>query len=647
MQKYWFYIVLAIAQLHLLSSCSNSQSFDEYITDSEELYKAIISTEGLYTEAEKSLYPDETATRTEGLYTEVEKDLIVSSELKIDAKKYIPAARFSASFVLKAALPKLNGIVRCTFDGSEPNQDTEPFLTDKTIDKTTVVRCTEFVQNEPRQKQTETYFIDESIKMPIVSISVDPVYVNEYLDAPPCEPAPCRSAKFWEDVEYPVHVEYFAEGSNAKTKSFEIDAGISVMGQWSRNQQKKSVSIVIRKQYQKEKLHYSLFDTRPNNNVFKAFNLRNNGQRFISDYIEDAMATSLLEGTNVDYQRSKQVIVFYNGVFYGIYDMREKLNEHFVETNYGISDDNVDMVKHYYTDITIENGTDKDYRGLLQYVNDNDFSVNADAYDSVSKLIDMGNFMEYMAAEIYYHNNDWPQNNVRAWKSPNTPFKFIVFDTDFSFDWTRNNGSNFQEQNMIDWIIQGGRLNGTCAQTQNKYCFHNIFKKLIQNDSFRQSFINRVSYLYSTYINKNKIAQQIDKINESIDKEQIQRDLDLYKRPSYKNYCGGGFDTKGDCLKKWSNERDKTVRDEFRSKFDVGNDVTISIKINGNGKLKLDDIYVTQSDVYNWTVFEKNPISLSVVCDNSAESVTWEDGSQGSLRTISPINNKTYTATCK
>jgi hypothetical protein len=602
--------------------------FDEYITDSEVLY----------TETEKKSDFHETVSP---------KDLIASGELKIDSKKYIPEAIFSHPFVLQAALPKLEGIVRCTFDGSEPDQGTEPFLTDKEINKTTVVRCTEFVQNEPKQKQTETYFIDESIKMPIVSISVAPTYLNEYLDAPPCEPAPCKSAKFWEDVEYPVHVEYFAEGSDTKTKSFEIDAGISVMGQWSRNQEKKSVSIVIRKEYQKDKLHYPLFDTRPNNNVFKAFNLRNNGQRFISDYIEDAMATSLLEGTNVDYQRSKQVIVFYNGVYHGIYDMREKLNEHFVETNYGIDDNNVDMVKHYYTDITIANGTDKDYRDLLLYINDNDFSGNTVAYDSVSKLIDMGNYMEYMAAQIYYHNNDWPQNNVRAWKSPSTPFKFIVFDTDFSFDWTRNSVSNFHEQNMIDWIIQGGRSNGTCAQTQNKYCFHNIFKKLIQNDSFKQSFINRVSYLYSTYINKNTIAQQIDKINKTIDEEQIQRDLNLYKRPSYKNYCGGGFDTKGDCLKKWSNERDKTVRDEFRSKFDVGKDVSISIKINGNGSLKLDDIYVTQSDVYNWTVFEKNPISLSVICKDKAESVTWEDGTQGSFRTINPINNKTYTATCK
>jgi hypothetical protein len=75
--------------------------------------------------------------------------------------------------------------------------------------------------------------------MPVVSISVAPIYVQKYLDGKPCLPEPCDNGKFWEDIEYPAHVEYFAEGSSSKTKSFEIDAGISISGNYSRNQQKK------------------------------------------------------------------------------------------------------------------------------------------------------------------------------------------------------------------------------------------------------------------------------------------------------------------------------------------------------------------------------------------------------------------------
>lgn len=632
MFKHFSYIGLVAILLHQLCSCSNSVSAEDCQKCSSEIsvtYNEADSSYTLFKNGKTSLHYIKTTPLASGL------------------SDYLPKENFTYPFILGAPLPKHGGSVRCTFDGSEPTYNTEVFSTDQIIYKTTVVRCTEFVDNEPKQKQTETYFIGESINMPTLSISMSPTFLNEYINASPCQPSPCYSAKFWEDVEYPAHVEYFEEGSSSNTKDFEIDAGISIFGQWSRNQQKKSVSIIIRKQYQKEKLLYPLFDTRPNNRKFKSFILRNNGQRFITDYIEDAVATSLLEGTNVDYQRSKQVIVFYNGIYHGIYDMREKLNEHFVETNYGISSDNVDMIKHTHTDISVTNGSDVSYRNLLQYVHDNDFSKNKDAYDSVSKIIDMANFMEYMAAQVYYQNIDWPQNNVRAWKTSNTPFKFIIYDTDQGFGRIAKGSTDYPPDNMLDWIIQGGRTDFSCAKTQNKNCFHNIFKKLIQNNTFKQSFINRAAYLYSTYINEEKIVNQINKINKTIDNCQILRDQETYDRPPPKNYCENHFDPNGDCLKKWSLERDKSVRDEFRESFDVGTDVSISIKINGNGSLKLDNFDVVQSDVYNWTVFKKNPITLSVSCNSETESVSWENGSTNSSRKIFPQNNAAYIATCK
>lgn len=481
--------------------------------------------------------------------------------------------------------------------------------------------------------------------MPVVSISVAPIYVQDYLDASPCKPDPCKEAKFWEDVEYPTHVEYFAEGSSSKDKAFEIDAGISIAGNYSRNQEKKSVAIKMKKEYQSGKLHYPLFETRPEKSKFKAFVLRNNGNRFVSDYIGDPMATSLLEGTNVDYQRSRQVIVFYNGNYHGIYDMREKLNEHFIETNYGINNDYVNLIKHTNNEIETQNGSSEDYISTLKFIGDSDFQNDNIAYDSVSKKIDIVNFMEYMAAEIFYANEDWPQANVRAWKAGNAAWKFIAFDIDHGFDWSPKLDGYNEVANMIKWILNGGRPNRACSDNKDYKCVSNIFAKLIQNPNFKQSFINRVSYLYSTFINAKKINQQIDYINSTIDPAQIERDQKKYKRSNHKNACGTTFDSKGNCLKKWSNNRDKAVRNEFREAFDLGEEVPITIEIKGNGKLKLDDFDIKQSTTYNWTVFEGHPMKLSVECPNGFK--TWEDGSTDPDRIIEPIKNAIYTAECQ
>lgn len=567
--------------------------------------------------------------------------------LQVKQGKFIPDANFNTPFTLQPPQPLNNGEVKCTFDGSEPDSTTPAFTENKIIDTTTVVRCYEFANGEIKQKQTETYFINESIGMPVVSISVDPMYVKDYLDAEPCKPDPCFEAKFWEDVEYPTHVEYFAEGSEAKEKGFEIDAGISIAGNYSRNQQKKSVSIVMRKKYQNGKLHYPLFETRPENNKFKAFILRNNGNRFVSDYIEDAMATSLLEGTNVDYQRSRQVIVFYNGQYRGIYDMREKLNEHFVETNYGINHNNVDFIKLNGIDIDLKNGSSKEYEDLMETIKNENYSENEAAYKAIKEKIDINNFIEYMAAEIYYRNEDWPDNNVRAWKSSSTSWRFIAFDTDIGFGLGRHISGFSNDENIINWAVHGGKKKNICDIDKGNKCFNLIFAKLIQNSTFKQAFINRAVYLYSSYINSKKVAERVNAIYNSIDAKQMTRDQKIYTRQSNTNSCGQKFDYKGDCLKSWSTTRDQSVRDDIRNYFNLGNDVPISIEIEGKGRLKLDGAYITQSNTYNWEAFENNPIELEVECYAGAKFQTWENGSKSSKRTIYPKESTIYTAICQ
>lgn len=566
--------------------------------------------------------------------------------LPVPQGKFIPGAIFNTPFTLLPPNPLNGGAVHCTFDGSEPDTSSQILFENKVVDSTMVVRCTEFKDGKAFQKQVESYFINEDIRMPILSISVAPSYMSDYLDGEPCSPSPCYGAKFWENVETPAHVEYFAKGSASSKKDFEIDAGISIIGNWSRNQQKKSVSIIMREKYGHKRLLYPLFDSFPEKNVFKAFNLRNNGQRFISDYIEDAVATTLLENTNVDYQRSKQVIVFYNGIFHGIYDMKERLNEHYIETNYGIAAKKIDMIKHKHAVVENVHGNSESYVELLRYIYNSDFKNNDIAYDSVLKMIDIVNYMEYMAAEIYYQNNDWPQNNVRAWRSDRSLWKFIAFDIDMGFDWTKNTGASFKKQSMIKWIVDGGRFNEPCAVEQDYNCFHIIFKKLVQNSSFKKSFINRSAYFYSTFVNSKTIANRIDAINKSIDDYQITRDREMYHRMDYKNTCGTGFDPYGDCLKKWSFDRDKIVRNDFRDYFNLGKDVAVTLKIKGNGTLKMDGFPIVNANNYILTLFENHPVDLTVECSAGTFFKSWENGYSDVHRIIEPKADDVYVAEC-
>lgn len=565
---------------------------------------------------------------------------------KILPKVDLPAAGFYASLDIPVPAPQNEGgVVRCTFDGTEPTSDSEPLTEPLAVEKSMVIRCTEFVADTAAAKSTETYLIGESVSMPVVAVTVPDWYYNEILKAEPCKPDPCKEAKFWLDTAVHAHVEYFAEGSASTAKAFEIDAEASIMGGYSRNQIKKSVSINMKKKIQKGHFRYPLFETRPNQKKFKGFILRNNGNRFVSDYFEDPMATSLLEGTNVDYQRSRQVVVFYNGKYYGIHDMREKLNEHFVETNYGIDAEKVDFVKHTNMTVDASGGTAEDYLDLLNFIFASDLtSENNEAYQVIKNRLSIASFTEYLSAEIYFHNGDWPNNNVRAWRSGTQKWKFVAFDVDHGFDWMWGAEMFKQSTNMFTWIKNGG--SGSCYDVVSAACFHNAYLKLIENPDFRRTFINRASIMYSRYLNSEKVTAAVNRIAATIPEAESTRDMKKFPRDYetywYENSCGKHFSVSGSCMKEWASERDSKVRSEFKKEFDLGDDIAVGFSWAGNGQILLDGLALPDNN-YSGTFFGGNLMELTAV--GEGKFLGWEDGSTDNPRMVLPASGTIYSAT--
>jgi len=565
------------------------------------------------------------------------------------------AAGFYANPITLAIPTASSGAtVRCTFDGSVPNASTAKMTSPYYIDSNTVVRCAAFLDGYiSGGVTTNTFFIEESISLPVVAISVNPdsmfdsdigMYefgkgLNQF-----CAER-LEAANFWKDEELPVHVEFFENANVGTKKGFEIDAGISIMGAWSRYNMKKSVSISMREKYQDGRLNYKLFPDYPALNKFKGFVLRNNGNRFGFDYFEDAMASSLLEGSGLDYQKSRQVVVFYNGQYYGIHDMREKLNEHFIETNYGIDASSVDVIKHVGTVITASGGTTTAYESLLEYAATTDLSVAAN-YATIQTMMDVGNFADYMASEIYYQNTDWPNNNIRAWRqnSPESQWKWIVFDLDhgFGFDWSTACKAEGQvagcyNYNMFDYIDS--------YASKNKY-LGKMFVQLLKNSNFERLFINRSAVMLSYYFESSRVIAAIEKKAKEIPESEITRDLEKF--PSF----GGGYgllrkdyiSTSGSHMIRFAENRVPVVRDDYRERFDLGEDISVTIRASGSGGVLLDGMTLPSTN-FTGTFFSGHSIQLLAVASKGSSFVKWEDGSTANPRLVTPSAEATYTAT--
>ena len=529
--------------------------------------------------------------------------------------------------------------LRCTQDGSVPTSSSQEFKDPMTFSQNTVLRCAVFKEGTlTKEVVTKTFFVNESVRMPVVAISVDPQFFHKHYIQPEAghtnastpEGAP---SGLYEDVEFPVHVEYFEKGSSSDKATWEIEAGISMMGNYSRLERKKSVAIVMREEYQDGWLHYSLFDTRKSeNDKYKAFNLRNNGNRFVSDYFADALGGAILEGSDVDYQRSRQVVVFYNGKYFGIHDMRERFNKNYVESNYGIDASTVNMVKHLTEKVTASNGTPDDYIALLDYAAANDFSgENNDKYEFIKTMMDVGNFADYMAAEMYIHNGDWPNNNVRAWRTPDQTWKFMIYDLDHGFDWEWNVDGFGGSTNMFKWVKQGGRPAGKCHTDSDKeftgdkaHCFHVLYTRLIKNPDFKRLFINHSAVMLKNYLNADVVEKVRSKMAGSIDDAEAERDL---KENGQKERGYKGFSVSNSSITEWSRDRDDEIVRQYQEEFGISGLVSVSIKSSGSGMVLMEGMKLPKSTGtstdYSGKFFSGNDIELTAVPSGGAVFSGW------------------------
>ncbi|HEX9970460.1 MAG TPA: CotH kinase family protein, partial [bacterium] len=349
---------------------------------------------------------------------------------------------------------------------------------------TTVVRAREILSNSlPGKISTHTYFINEKITLPVVSLTTNPpnlwdpdsgIYVlGKNYDPNP----PNLSANFWQDWERPVHVEFFEPDGNL---CFSLDAGIKIFGGWSQAYPQKSVAIYARSRYGASDIDYQIFPDKPITK-FEAIVLRNSGSDCLKTKLRDPMMQSLISESDLDIQAYRPAVVFLNGDYWGIHNIREKVNEYYLEANRGIDPDNIDLLEG---NGSVIEGDRTHYQAMLDYIASHNMQLR-ETLDSIRTMMDVENFLDYEIAQIYYDNTDWPGSNIKFWR-PRTAdgrWKWIVFDTDFGF------GLHNSEAYKNNTIALATEPNGPNWSNPPWSTF--LLRKLLENPVFKNDFINR------------------------------------------------------------------------------------------------------------------------------------------------------------
>lgn len=486
-----------------------------------------------------------------------EEEAFVPSE--IPAPEFsVEAGFYENGFELELTAPE-GTKVYYTLDGSVPVEGegntllyTEPIPVESCgevkgngLPSATVVRAVAVTADgQYSDVQTGSYFVarkmTEWYEVPVISIVTDPEHL--YGEETGIFTNYEEKGREW---ERPAHFEYFLpEG----TREISMNVGVRVNGAYSRRFEMKSLRVYARSEYDTQKnFEYDFFSgglipatekngEQKNIEKFKRLVLRGGGNE--SDawevtFFRDILTQSLMVGTSLDIQAYQPAVVFLNGEFYGILNIRERMDDRYLASHYNCSEEDVAIYGFKYNKdsdgnvilpaegedvfrVEMEEGPEEEaafFEEAYDFVTLNDMSDPA-MYAKAQEYFDIENFIDYLCVEMYCGNTDWPHNNCEAWRYTGEPseeygldgkIRWLVFDTDFAFGLY---GRSVEEQ-IIDSMVADQR--GEQPYRDVLTC---LFRAFLKNEGFKTQFKNRFIELLNTNFRATNVLEKVDTLTE-------------------------------------------------------------------------------------------------------------------------------------
>jgi hypothetical protein len=420
----------------------------------------------------------------------------------------LTGGRYTGTQTVSLSMPAEGYVIRYTTDGSEPKETSSQYSNPIKITKTTTLKARAFATGQvPGNTVANTYFINEhTFTIPVISVSLDPLFLNDntigiYVEGTNGVEGYCYGKANWNrNWERSGYFEYFKPDGQ---RIINTGAGIKIAGACSRTQPQKSFGVYFRDKYGADNIRYPLFLSKQIDR-FTSIMLRNSGNDWNRTMFHDGMMQSLIMGQmDIDFNAFSPSAVYLNGQYWGILNTREKINEGYLHSNYGLDEDSIDFLERYMEIIA---GSSADYNALLNFLNSNSLASSVN-YQYVKDRIDIDEYINYLIVQIYSSNTDWPGNNLKYWKSkrPGSKWRWILFDLDFGFGLY---GSS-PDHNTLAFATE---TNGPDWPNPPWSTF--LFRKLLENEEFRKQFIDRFTiHIYSTY-NPARVNHIIDSIRQ-------------------------------------------------------------------------------------------------------------------------------------
>lgn len=394
----------------------------------------------------------------------------------------IPGALCTSSQVLELSIPEgapAGAQLHYTLDGSAPDAESPVYAEPINIDANTVVRAVLIADGymSPLPVTESFIFHPREQTTPIVCFNGDPEYfydsqIGILVDGTYNPDKP----NYKYDWRRPVNLEYFeVDGTCPINQVIET----RLKGGGSRSKPLRSMVAYANKRFGTSRLTHEFFPgQKPGLTDFKSIELRNAGQDFHELYMRDALLQRFAGShCDIDWAAWQPAVIYINGEYKGILNVRERANEDYIYTNYNELEDIV----------TVENWGEVE--GDAKFLADfrSFFFASGHTYEEYAERMEIPVFMNLMITEAISSNPDFPSNNIVMWRptADGGRWRWIFKDLD--------GGLGFIPQGWdlkyLNWLYDPNY--DTSITPGNKPGATLLFRHLMEIEGAKNDFIDR------------------------------------------------------------------------------------------------------------------------------------------------------------
>ena len=437
-----------------------------------------------------------------------------------------------------------------------------------------------------------------------------------------------------DEWERPAHIEiFYPDGPD-----FSQRVGLRLHGGGSRTMPLKSFRVYARNLYGESAVNFDLF--RNGNTGYQRFLLRNSGQDFMATMFRDAAIQEIVKPLRFDTQDYMPAVAFLNGEYWGVHNIRERYDQHYLARVYGVDPDNVDILTGRDE---VKEGDNLHYRATIDYIEAHGITEETH-YQYILTRIDEQNFMDYQIAQIFSDNTDWPHSNIDFWRlrtdhfKPDSPYghdgrwRWKLYDVDFGFGFLGT--YDYYKHNTLAFATEEDG-----PERPNPPWATFLLRSFLDNETFRNQFINRFADLLNTAFLPHRTIPLIEEMKQRLEPH-MPHHIDRWRHPASMNV----WHHKVNAMLIYAEKRPNMQRQHIMEYFDISGMADVRLDLNnplmGHVRINTIDILPKTAGIsdnpYPWRgkYFKGIPIEIKAVAAPGFAFSHWEGTHPGTDDTV-------------